>query len=166
MLIKKKGQTLVEVMVALSILIIVLSGVIDLLIKSVNLVLNARSKTEAIAVVQNGLSEGISSVQGTCQIHSDNGGIPRIIINRVSTTTGTLNYLVENPESHNKYKLVVSLQRFSSDADNSDVTPVLAPSLVNSSEIFGIVVAEVFYNNKGDTTYSSTYKLSQLVRLK
>ncbi|MDD5693270.1 MAG: type II secretion system protein [Patescibacteria group bacterium] len=163
MLIKKKGQTLVEVMVALSILIVILSGVITLLIKSVNLVIDSRSKTEAIAIVQNGLSEGISSVQGTCQIHGDDNGSPKMIIDRTSTTTGTPNYLVENPESHNKYKLIVTLQRFNTDANNIDVS--LQPSLTDAAN-FGVVVSQVLYNNKGDTTYSSTYTLSQLVRLR
>lgn len=67
---KRKGQTIVEVMIAFTILAVVLSSTFILMIRAVNLVLTAQSRTEAIEIAQRGLSEGVLLLQGSCGINT------------------------------------------------------------------------------------------------
>jgi type II secretory pathway pseudopilin PulG len=71
----KKGESLVEVVVSLGIIIFLFSAVVSLLIVSVNLNLGARQRTEAIALAQRNMNDyivnGLSSNDfdsGTCVI--------------------------------------------------------------------------------------------------
>jgi type II secretory pathway pseudopilin PulG len=59
----KKGQTLVETVVALGILAIVLTGTISLVVNIVSLVLSSRNKTEAMALAEKGLAEAVAGVE-------------------------------------------------------------------------------------------------------
>jgi prepilin-type N-terminal cleavage/methylation domain-containing protein len=67
-----KGFSLIEVVVALSILVMVLSGVITLIVSVVNLNLVARNKTEAVAFAQDGITIGSAKVSNGCFIYAPN----------------------------------------------------------------------------------------------
>lgn len=62
----KKGQSLVEVTVALSILAVVLTGVVTLIVNAVGLMLDSRDKTEAVAYAQQYLEEKKGSKTNSC----------------------------------------------------------------------------------------------------
>jgi Tfp pilus assembly protein PilV len=59
---RKKGQTLVETVVALSILSIVLVGTIKLVTNIVTLVLSSRNETQAVALSEKGLAVGVQLI--------------------------------------------------------------------------------------------------------
>lgn len=63
----KKGLSLIEVVVSLSILAIVFVGTITLIVNVVNLVLITRDKTEATALMQKGLTKGIDRAKDSCR---------------------------------------------------------------------------------------------------
>jgi prepilin-type N-terminal cleavage/methylation domain-containing protein len=67
----KKGQTLTEVMIALTILVLALSGTFILIINVVALVLAAQNRTEAITLVQKGLSEGKLAMRTSCSFSTE-----------------------------------------------------------------------------------------------
>lgn len=54
---KKRGESLVEVIVALGILAFVFMGVVNVIASSITLNMSSRQRTEAIAMVQKNLSE-------------------------------------------------------------------------------------------------------------
>ncbi|PIZ00362.1 hypothetical protein COY62_03095 [bacterium (Candidatus Howlettbacteria) CG_4_10_14_0_8_um_filter_40_9] len=62
----KRGQSLVEVTVALSILAVVLTGVVTLIVNAVGLMLDSRDKTEAVAYAQQYLEEKKGSKTNSC----------------------------------------------------------------------------------------------------
>lgn len=63
---KKRGQSLVEVLVAVSIITLVFAGTATLIVQVVNLELSARSRTEAVALGQKYLSESLINIQESC----------------------------------------------------------------------------------------------------
>lgn len=63
----KRGQSLVEVTVALSILAVVLTGVVTLIVNAVGLMLDSRDKTEAVAYAQQYLEEKKGSKTNSCR---------------------------------------------------------------------------------------------------
>lgn len=62
----KKGQSLIEVVVALAILVTVFAGTITLIITIVDLNVAARQRTEAVAWAQKYLSEAVKKVEDGC----------------------------------------------------------------------------------------------------
>lgn len=62
----KKGQSLVEVVVALGILAIVFSGTTGLLVRVVNLNLNARDITQATGLAQEGITRTLRGIRAQC----------------------------------------------------------------------------------------------------
>ncbi len=66
----KKGQSLVEVVVALSILAIVFAATVTLIVQVVNLELSARNRTEAVAIAQRYLSRNIKALSCNCVLDS------------------------------------------------------------------------------------------------
>lgn len=67
---KKHGFSLIEVVVALSLLMMVMAATISLIITVVNLNLAARSKTEAVAYAQDGITQGVAKTTNGCFIFS------------------------------------------------------------------------------------------------
>lgn len=67
----KRGQTLIEVVVSLTILIFVFMGTITLIINTVNLTLSSRDKTEAMALAQKSLTEAKVYLSGGCNASND-----------------------------------------------------------------------------------------------
>jgi type II secretory pathway pseudopilin PulG len=65
---QKKGFTIVETIVALSILIIVFSAAVTLVITAVNLVVSTRNKTEAVTLAQEGLADIVQHAIGRCAV--------------------------------------------------------------------------------------------------
>jgi prepilin-type N-terminal cleavage/methylation domain-containing protein len=65
----EKGFSLIEVVVALSILTMVLSGAITLIVSVVNLNLLSRNKTEAVAYAQEGITIGAAKVSTGCFLY-------------------------------------------------------------------------------------------------
>lgn len=63
----KKGQTLIEVTVALSIMIIVFSATVNLIVGIVNLTMNSRDRTEAVVLAQRYLSEAGRRIEDGCE---------------------------------------------------------------------------------------------------
>lgn len=77
----KKGQTLVEVIVALGILAFVFAGTVTLIVQVVNLELAARNRTEAVALAQKYMALNIQSMGNGCtnlgvEQDKDQGQIP------------------------------------------------------------------------------------------
>lgn len=70
MLNNKKGESLVEVLVALSIFMLVFAGVVTMITGSVTLNLSARQRTETVAMVQKNLNLYLASTDngGSCTI--------------------------------------------------------------------------------------------------
>jgi Tfp pilus assembly protein PilV len=64
----KKGQTLIEVVVALSILIVVFTGVVSLTMSVVNLTLASKDQTEAVAFAQKVLTDYDYQLTQSCPI--------------------------------------------------------------------------------------------------
>lgn len=62
----KKGQTLVEVVVALAIIALVFAGTVTLIANLSNLILSSRNKTEAIALAQGGMATLIEMSRANC----------------------------------------------------------------------------------------------------
>jgi type II secretory pathway pseudopilin PulG len=62
----KKGQSLVEVVVALGILAMVFAGVVTLIVEVVNLELSARNKTVAVALAQQKLAHTVVGINSGC----------------------------------------------------------------------------------------------------
>lgn len=56
---KKKGFTLIELVVAMGILTMVFAGTVTLIISVVNLAMSTRTKTTVVALAQKGLAESI-----------------------------------------------------------------------------------------------------------
>lgn len=77
MLSSKKGESLVEVTVALGILTLILVSVVSIITGSVTLNLSARQRTEVVARVQKNLNEYLSgnTNQGACSITNRDLGI-------------------------------------------------------------------------------------------
>lgn len=68
----KKGESLVEVVVALGIFSFVFFGVVNIVAGSITLNMSARQRTEAVAMVQKNLNEYLAgnTNQGACSIDS------------------------------------------------------------------------------------------------
>jgi Tfp pilus assembly protein PilX len=84
---RKKGQTLIEVMLSLTIITLVFVSAITLVINVFNLTLSARSKTKATALAQSGLAVATTKIQGSCSL----GNYPldaAISLPEVSVPTG------------------------------------------------------------------------------
>ncbi len=64
----KKGQSIVEVLVALSILIIVFTSVVLLVTVSLRQISDSRDRTVAISLAQRGIAEGMKQLQSDCSI--------------------------------------------------------------------------------------------------
>lgn len=64
----KKGQSLVEVTVAMSILAVVLTGVVTLAVNAAGLMVSSRSRTEATAYAQQGLEVLKSKPSNSCYV--------------------------------------------------------------------------------------------------
>lgn len=62
----KKGQSLVEVVVALGVIAIVFSGTVNLIVRVVGLNLDARDVTQATALAQKALTEAVSNTASNC----------------------------------------------------------------------------------------------------
>jgi type II secretory pathway pseudopilin PulG len=62
----KKGQSLVEVVVAMFILMIVFVSMATLIIQSLNLVMMSRSRTEVTALAQRSMSNAIMQLKSAC----------------------------------------------------------------------------------------------------
>lgn len=62
----KKGQSLVEVVVALGILAFVFAGTITLIVQIVSLQLATRNRTEAVALAQKTMAETVSTLTDGC----------------------------------------------------------------------------------------------------
>lgn len=73
---KNKGFSLIEMVVALGILVMVLSGAVTIIVSVVNLNLLSRNKTEAVAFAQDGVTIGTSTVSNGCFVY--NPGAPEI----------------------------------------------------------------------------------------
>lgn len=58
---RKKGESLVEVVVALGIIAFVFMGVVNIIASSITLNVSARQRTEAVAMVQKNLNEYLAS---------------------------------------------------------------------------------------------------------
>lgn len=72
----KKGQSLVEVVVAMSILIIILTGVVTLIVNVMNLTMMARNSLSATALAQKVLVQESSKYLNTCSVvENANSGI-------------------------------------------------------------------------------------------
>lgn len=67
----KKGQSLVEVIVALGILAVVFAGVISLIVRVVDLELMARDRTIAVSYAQQVLAETIGKMGNGCSETAD-----------------------------------------------------------------------------------------------
>lgn len=63
----KKGQSLVEVIVALGIITLVFAGAITLIVNAVNLEISARNRTEATALAQRELALALQAVGEGCE---------------------------------------------------------------------------------------------------
>jgi len=66
----KKGQSIIEVMVAMTLITVVLGSTFYLVINAVNLVMLAQSRTEAIEIAQKGLAEAVLVLQDSCAINA------------------------------------------------------------------------------------------------
>lgn len=71
----RKGQSLVEVVVALGIVSIVFSGTVTLIVQTVNLELSARDRTEAINYAQKILNEKVVEIEGGCNLEYTTGEV-------------------------------------------------------------------------------------------
>lgn len=77
----KKGQTLIEVVVALGILALVFTGTITLIVQVVNLELSAKNRTEAVTLAQRKLTEARIGIENGCsqtsylEVGTENGSI-------------------------------------------------------------------------------------------
>lgn len=64
----KRGQTLVEVVVALGILAMVFAGVVTLIVRVVDLELMARDRTVAVSLAQKKLAETVGNLGDGCNV--------------------------------------------------------------------------------------------------
>lgn len=64
---RKRGISLIEVVVALGIIAIVFAGTITLIISVVNLEMSARARTEAVAITQKYLALNVHALGTGCQ---------------------------------------------------------------------------------------------------
>jgi prepilin-type N-terminal cleavage/methylation domain-containing protein len=62
----KKGFSLIEVIVALGIVTMVFAGTITLIVQVVNLQLQARNRTEAVAIAQRQMANAMVNIGGGC----------------------------------------------------------------------------------------------------
>jgi len=114
MLGKKKGQTLIEVTVALGILAIVFAGTITLIVGVVNLSFSARNRTEAIALAQMKLAETASSILTGCNKTfpastprtRESGTIYHYRVD-VNTLAGSFSAVYDNDLNHNNFAEIV-----------------------------------------------------------
>lgn len=63
-----KGQSLVEVIVALGIIVIVFTGTITLVVNVMNLNLNSRDVTQATALTEKKMGEAVSGIRSDCTV--------------------------------------------------------------------------------------------------
>lgn len=75
---RKRGQSLVEVLVAVGIITLVFAGTATLIVQVVNLELSARSRTEAVALGQKYLSESVMNIQENCATNLNMDPIPPV----------------------------------------------------------------------------------------
>ncbi len=66
----KKGQSLVEVMVAMFVLMIVFVTSVTLIVQSLNLVMMSRSRTEVAAIAQRAMTELVLQIKSSCPAFS------------------------------------------------------------------------------------------------
>lgn len=76
----RKGQTLIEVMMALTIMIIVFAGVVNLVLRVFNISMSARNMTKASTIAQYGISQSIKNIQGSCNLQEIDPGDPAPIL--------------------------------------------------------------------------------------
>ena len=86
---QNKGQSLVEVIVALGILAIVFASVVTLVVYALNMAVSARNRTEAIALAQEKVADATNLIQGNCPVLTatdvDQNGIKPSAMSRVIT---------------------------------------------------------------------------------
>lgn len=82
---KVRGQSLVEVIVALGIIVIVFTGTITLVVNVMNLNLTSRDVTQATALAEKKMGEAVSGIRSDCAI--DIGGLS-VTGNNVPVTLG------------------------------------------------------------------------------
>lgn len=67
---KKRGQTLIEVMLALTLITMVFASAMTLVINVFNITLNSRNVTIATNIAQTGLATAVTRLQGACNLVS------------------------------------------------------------------------------------------------
>jgi hypothetical protein len=86
---KKKGQTLVEVIVALGIVFIVFAATANLTINSIHLILQARNETEAIYLAQQETAVALNNLNESCYVaNTASDSMPNINTIEQDSVTG------------------------------------------------------------------------------
>jgi len=138
----KKGQSLVEVMVAMFVLMIVFVSMATLIVQALNLVTVSRTRTEVTALAQRAMSDATIQVKTTCS------AAPPTYPHLFDTTS-----LNPNPA---KYKKLEEKVENITSADKPTTGGVTIPST------FYKVTVTVVWRDKSMTS-DSTYVLTQLV---
>jgi Tfp pilus assembly protein PilV len=144
----KKGQSLVEVMVAMFVLMLVFVSAVTLVMESLDLVMMARTKTEVAAIAQRAMTESTLQIKSSCPTYN---GTPLMIS---FTSTGGI---MVTPV--NTYTIGVTLVS-PVDLPASGATQGYAYSFT-SSGIYEVNVA-VTWTDKGAKS-PSIYTLKQIV---
>lgn len=141
---KKKGQSLVEVLVAMGIITMVFAGTATLIVQVVNLELSARSRTEAVALGQKYLAENVSSIKEGC-LNNITTGVPE----------------TDNP--NDKYTALNSCVLVNDDLSENTSTDCSPGEIDSSVTNFVKIITEVTWQDKG--LPEETYTASEIVRI-
>ncbi len=149
----KKGETLVEVVVAFSIMSFVLIGVSGLISNLIGLATESRTVTQATALAQKGLIEGVNVVRTSCDIREED-----------SSYWDGLNFNydlgVGKPINSDGLTLTVVLRKLDSSEENVIDAGEQKYNLISNNG-FRKVVSTVTWKDKAGTDKS--YVLEQIV---
>lgn len=145
----KKGQSLVEVTVALSLLAVVLTGVVTLAVNAVSLMAASRLRTEATALAQEGLEIAKSYKDNGCISLSNNS---YVIVNNQLVT------LASAPEKATITLDNASYTREITIADDAIVDPL------NSASEYALATVTVSWDLKGKP--EGDIKIEQIIKRK
>jgi len=96
---KKKAQSIIEVMIAMTIVTVVLGSTMALILNAVNLVMIAQSRTEAIEIAQKGIAEGVLIIQKQCGVDIAGANLDHLYttVDSTNSTHKTLTVSATNP---------------------------------------------------------------------
>ncbi|MEI7690661.1 MAG: type II secretion system protein [bacterium] len=154
---KKRGQSLVEVVVALGIIGVIFTNIVVLIVYGFNLANASRNKTEAIAIAQQKMSESIILIQHNCPLNNINGASSSLADD---TYANSLEAIIQNKIGvpQDNFTVVVDVRKPDTPLETGTGDTAIDRNL------FYYINIQIKWADKGITA-NAVYSLDQLIKI-